>query len=192
MSKLKVADRAGLRACIGLSAAAAAAIAADGSETEMLDRLVASGFLAEATRLIAHALPKREAVWWACMCAEHTARPASDKPEGKAIAAAEHWVRAQTDEARRAAFATAQETGFDTPGAWAAVAAFWSGGSMAPPGQPVVPPAAHLTGTAVAGAVALAAVRPHPGRRDARLRRFIDSGRDIAAGGPGRLPPEET
>ncbi|MBV8576738.1 MAG: hypothetical protein JOZ58_17100 [Acetobacteraceae bacterium] len=191
VSKLKAENLGELRERIGLSAAAAA-VAGTGSETEMLERLAVSGFLTEATRLIAYALPRREAVWWACMCARHTAPPGMPELERRAVDAAEHWVRAQTDEARRTAFAKAQEAGFDSPGSWAAVAAFWSGGSMAPPGQPVVPPAAHLTGAAVAGAVALAAVRMHPERQATRLGRFLDSGRDVAGGGTGRLPPEES
>jgi hypothetical protein len=61
---------------------------------------------------------------------------------------------------------------------------------MAPEGQPVVPPAEHLTGVAVSGAVLLAAVRRHPERAEARFLRFLDSARDIAAGGAGRLEPE--
>ncbi len=189
VSKLKIVDLAELRDRVGLPPAVAA-MAGEGREAEMLEHLVASGFLVEATRLVAHALPKREAVWWACMCARHTAPPPMPELEGRAVDAAEHWVRTHTDETRRAAFVAAQEAGFDSPGSWTAVAAFWSGGSMAPPGQPVVPPAAYLTGTAVAGAVALAAVRLHPARREARLERFLESGRDVAAGGTGRLPPE--
>jgi hypothetical protein len=50
-----------------------------------------------------------------------------------------------------------------------------------------VPPAPHLTGTAVAGSVNLAAVRGDPLRCDARLARFLESARDIASGGAGRL-----
>ncbi|WP_372620168.1 DUF6931 family protein [Falsiroseomonas sp.] len=157
--------------------------------TEALERLAGGGFLLEAAKLTAHALPKREAVWWACMCARHTV-PA-DAPPGLAelCAAAETWVRKQTDESRRAAFALAQLQGLDTPEAWAAVGAFWAGDSMAPPDVPKVPPAPHLTGTAISGAVNLAAVRGDPLKRDARLARFLESARDIAAGGAGRLPP---
>src|ERR1044072_6317072 len=40
---------------------------------EALARLEQAGLLVEATRLIAHALPAREAVWWACACSRHTA-----------------------------------------------------------------------------------------------------------------------
>ena len=50
--------------------AAAAAVAGAQTAAEGIDRLEAAGFGIEAVRLAAHALPKREAVWWACMCAE--------------------------------------------------------------------------------------------------------------------------
>ena len=104
--------------------------------------------------------------------------------------AAEDWVRQQTDRSRRIAWDRAQAAGSGTPEAWAAIAAFWSGDSMSPEGQPAVPPAAHLAGTAAAGAVALASVRGDVTRREERLRRFLESGRNIATGGPGRLPAE--
>jgi hypothetical protein len=157
---------------------------------DALVRLEAAGFATEAVRVMAHALPKREAVWWACMCALHTAPP--DLPEADRLAreTAELWVRQQKDEQRRAAFAHAEASGFQTPEAWSAVAAFWSGDSMSPVDLPAVPPAPHLTGTAVAGSVALAGVRGDVKRQAARLKRFLESGRNIAAGGPGRMGPE--
>jgi hypothetical protein len=170
---------------------AAAALGSAQTAAEGIAALVAAGFRTEAARLAAHALPKREAVWWACMCARAVPDPALAAPDIAALAAAEHWVRKPTDEAlRRAAMEAAQRTGFRTPEAWAAVGAFWSGGSMAPEGQPVVPPAEHLTGVAIAGAVVLAAVRNRAERAPARFERFLAAARDIAAGGAGRIPPE--
>jgi len=61
---------------------------------------------------------------------------------------------------------------------------------MSPEGQPVVPPADHLTAVAVSGAVILASVRLRPELASARLARFLKSARDIATGGAGRIPPE--
>ncbi len=145
----------------------------------------------EAVRLAAHALPKREAVWWACMCARAVPDPALAPTDLAALDAAERWVRRPDEAARRTAEAAAHKTQFRSPEAWAAMGAFWSGGSMAPEGQPVVPPAEHLTGVAVAGAVVLSAVRVRPERQEARFLRFLDAARDIAAGGAGRMPPEE-
>jgi hypothetical protein len=191
LTKFNSVDLGALLPLVALPAEAARAIHECASMPAALAALEAAGFDAEAVRLVAHALPKREAVWWACMCAAHTAPSDLAEAERAALAAAELWVRAQTDAARRAAMAQAQATGFSSPEAWAAVAAFWSGESMAPEGQPAVPPAPHLTGTAVAGSVALSAVRGQVSRRPARLRRFLESGRNIAAGGPGRLGLEE-
>ncbi|MGG5820956.1 DUF6931 family protein [Falsiroseomonas sp. HW251] len=156
---------------------------------EAMDCLAAAGFLSEAVKIAAHALPKREAVWWACMCARHTAP--KDVPSLEAICqAAEAWVRSQTEDARYAAFRLAEANGLDTPEAWAAVGAFWSGDSMSAPEAPKVPPAPHLAGLAVAGSVNLSSIRGDVLLRDARVARFLDSARDIARGGAGRLPPE--
>ncbi len=158
---------------------------------EALARLEQAGLLIEATRLIAHALPAREAVWWACACSHHTAASGSDPvAEAKVREAAEEWVRKPTDELRRAAMKEAEAAGFGSPEAWAAVGAFWSGDSMAPPEAPKVPPQPHFPGLAVAGSVALAAVRGPATRRDPRLQRFLVSAKDIATGGAGRLEPE--
>ena len=153
-------------------------------------RLEAGGFAIEAVRVLAHALPKREAVWWACMCASHTAPADLAEADRLARETAELWVRQQKDEQRRAAMTHAEASGFQTPEAWSGVAAFWSGASMSPPNVPAVPPPPEASGGAVAGAVALAAVRGEVSRRPDRLKRFLESGRNIAAGGPGRMPPE--
>jgi hypothetical protein len=100
-------------------------------------------------------------------------------------------VRSQADDIRRAAMQEATTAGFQSPEAWAAVAAFWSGDSLVPvDAQMKVAPPPHLTGVAVAGAVTLAAVRIKPARKDQRLNLFLGSARDIAAGGSGRLAPE--
>src|SRR5262245_30701245 len=158
---------------------------------EALDRFERAGLLTEATRLVAHALPAREAVWWACACSRHTAACSTNPAvEAKVREAAEEWVRKQTDGHRRAAMKEAETAGFGSPEAWAAVGAFWSGDSMAPPEAPKVPPQPHFTGLAIAGSVALAAVRGPATRRDARLRRFLVSAKDIATGGAGRLETE--
>jgi hypothetical protein len=176
MAKLEAPAIAVLRGCVDT---------ADG-----LDRLQTAGELIAAARLGAFALPRREAVWWASMCAAHTAQPNQPELETRAREAAELWVRRQDDASRRAAMDLARQAGFSVPEAWVAVAAFWSGDSMAPLGQPLVPPAPHLAGTAVAGAVALASVRGDPARQGARLARFLGGLREIADGGAGRLAPE--
>jgi hypothetical protein len=190
-TKLNAADLAGLLPRIEAPPAALALVAKCTAPAQAVDALEAGGFLAEAARLVACGLPHREAVWWACMCARHTAPPDRAEADSAALAAAEAWVRRPSDELRRAAFAAGQAAGFATPEAWACVAAFWSGDSMSPAGQPAVPPPPHLVATAVNGAIGLAAVRQRPERQAARLARFLASARIIAAGGAGQLEPEE-
>ena len=191
LMKLAGRDLATIRPALALAPEADAVVAGCTDAAEALARLEAAGLASAAGKLAAHALPKREAVWWACMCAAHTAPPDLPEADRTAREMAEAWVRRQTDEVRREAMEQARRTGFRSPEAWAAVGAFWSGDSMAPVGQAPVPPAAHLPGTAVAGAIALAAVRGDPIRQPARLARFLQSARDIATGGPGRLPAEQ-
>src|SRR4051794_12228908 len=113
------------------------AIAGAGTAAEALERLEAAGCLITAARLAAHGLPKREAVWWACMCARGVPGPSLPEPAHAALVAAEAWVRKpDNDDLRRAAWDAAQRTDFRSPEAWSAVGAFWSGGSMSPEGQP--------------------------------------------------------
>ncbi len=158
--------------------------------SEAVDRLIRGGLLIEAARVCAHALPPRERVWWAARCASTTAPADLATADQAACRLGEDWVRRPTDEIRRAAMQQAQATGFASPEAWVAVTAFWSGDSMSPPGQPEVPPAPHLAGSAAVGAVILASIRTHPERQAERLRCFIGSAQDIAAGGAGHLEQE--
>lgn len=155
-----------------------------------LENLVAADRLPDALRLIAHALPKREAVWWACMCARGVPAQEASAVDAEALTAAELWVRRPDDASRRATMEPAQKGGFRSAESWAAVGAFWSGGNISADGLPEVEPAANLTGVAVVGAILLAAMRHSPERAPQRFMRFIASARDIAIGGAGRIPPE--
>ncbi len=189
-SKLDTLALAALLPRLDLSPDAAASVAACALPSEALGRLIEANLLIEAARLVAHALPAREAVWWAARCSAATAPPTLPEADQEARVLAEAWVRERADPVRRSAMDKAQQAGCTSPEAWAAVAAFWSGDSMSPPDQPKVPPAPHLTGVAVVGAVVLSSVRTDPGRQPARLKQFLNSARDIAAGGAGHLERE--
>lgn len=185
LTKVTVKDA---REACALAAAGGFTLAAPegSSPVQFLNTLLAEKKLAEAVQFLAFALPRREATWWACMCARSALREPIPPALTAALEASEAWVRRPTDENRRAAMARAQATKFDSPAAWAAVAAFWSGGSMAPPDLPEVPAAAHLNGVAVAGAVTLAAVQTDPQLADEKRARFVAAAVDIANGGAGR------
>ena len=189
LAKLRTAI-APLHAYLALAPGPAEVVARCDTAADAVATLLAAGYLEEAVRVVAHGLPRREAVWWACMCATHTAPPDLPEADRAALEAAQAWVRRRGEAECRAAWDSAQKTAFATPEAWCAVAAFWSGDSLAPPDAPKVPPAAHLPGTAIAGSVGLATVRIAPARATKRLQAFLDSAREIASGGAGRLAPE--
>jgi hypothetical protein len=175
---------------VALPGPAAASVQECRLAAEAIDRLEAGGFPIEATRVLAHALPKREAVWWACMCAAHTAPPDLPEADLLARAAAEQWVRQPTDKNRRATMHQAEATSFETADALCAYAVFWCGETIGAEDQPPTPPTPGMAGKIIAAAILVAALRGDPNRQDARLQRFLESGRQIAAGGPGRIPPE--
>lgn len=172
---------------IEVDEAARALLAPELAPAAYLRLLIDAAHYMDAVRFLARALPKREATWWACLCAR-SALGESPAPEVmKALELAEQWVLKPTEEHRRLTYPAAQAAQFGHPASWAAMAAFWSGGSMAPPDVPVVPPADNLTAKAVAGAVMLAAVQTEPEKAEATYRRFLEQGIDIASGGSGRL-----
>ena len=60
------------------------------------------------------------------------------------------------------------------------MAAFMSGGSLAPPNVPVVPPADNLTHHFVAGSIMLAAVASEPEKAPEKQKKFLGLGVDVA------------
>lgn len=152
-----------------------------------LNKLISEALYADAVRFLSRALPKREATWWACICARTTLTDESLPALSMAVELAEQWVYKPTEAHRRLTYAAACEATFNQAVAWAAMAAFWSDGSMAPENAPVVAPADNLTGKAAAGAVMLAAVSCQPELAEEKYRNFLKQGIDIANGGNGRI-----
>jgi hypothetical protein len=149
---------------------------------QFLDLLLQQKHHLDAVRLLAYALPKQEAVWWACLCARSVAGANPPPKVAAALQAAEKWVADPSEENRRAAMPAAEAAELATPAGCAAMAAFWSGGSLGPPNVPVVPPADHLTAHGISGAVMLAAVQTEPAKAPDKYRRFFELGIEVANG----------
>ena len=147
-----------------------------------LDQLIERGHHADATRFMAHALPRREAVWWACQCVRQADGPTPPARATAVLEAAEAWVADPTDEARRSAYRAAEAGEFDNAPGLIGLAVFFSGGSLTPPGQTVVPPAEHLLGDMVANAVTVAVMKIGPEKAPQTYRRFFALGLDVANG----------
>jgi hypothetical protein len=134
---------------------------------------------ASATRFLAHALPKREAVWWACL----SARQLPSKPESAAaIEAAEKWVANPTDANRRATMPLAVQAGMASAAGCAALAAFVSEGSLAPPDADPVPPGEQLMPETVAGGILLGAGECGETKVASQLGSFLELGLEVACG----------
>jgi hypothetical protein len=120
--------------------------------------MLEKGQFPDAVRFIAHALPKREAVWWGWVCAR---RAAGDSPAPKIKDAA------------------AEKAELGTAAGCAGLAAFFSGGSIAPPNAAAVPPGEFLTAKAVSGAVIFAAVATDPEKAPEKFRSFVAQGLEV-------------
>ncbi|HKD37223.1 MAG TPA: hypothetical protein VKB78_10490, partial [Pirellulales bacterium] len=136
---------------------------------------------ADAERLLAHALPKREAVWWAAQCIKATFGDQLAPADKAAFTVAEEWAAEPTESNRRRAEGAAERTKHETAAGWAASAAFFSGGSIAPTGMPEVPPTEALTAQAVVVAVSLSA-NSDPKKAPARHAEFHSLGARVADG----------
>jgi hypothetical protein len=139
-----------------------------------LARLSEAGLVGDAVRFLARALPKREAVWWACQCIREAGLDSGEAAQAALLAAA-RWAAEPSEDNRRAA-EKAADLAASTPEGIVALGAYLSGGSMAPPEAPEVKPAEGLTALSIAGAIILAAVAKQPQQAPQRYRRFLELG----------------
>src|SRR6185369_17729133 len=100
-------------------------------------------------------------------------KTAGDQPKPlirAALEATERWIVQPTEEHRRQSLQFGEAADFGTPAGCAALAAFMSGGSLAPPEAPPVPPSEFMTAKAVSNAVIFAAVTKEPERAPEKFR----------------------
>lgn len=165
---------------LSLSDAASELLADDPSPPQFLERLVAGGDFVTALAFMSAALPARQAVWWGCLCLEIAGRSGLSTKEELALTAAVRWVTEPTEAHRQAARAPADKAGLATPAGNLAKAAFWSGGSILPPGQLFLPPPPVLRPHAVARAVSTLAGDVDAPHRERAYRQFLAIATGIA------------
>jgi len=90
--------------------------------------------------------------------------------------AVERWVSNPDEENRRAAKIAVDKEGLESPSASLALAAFFSGGSIAPANLAPVAPADHITPQFVAGAIIVSAVKNRPEKAPEKYRAFLQKG----------------
>jgi hypothetical protein len=138
-----------------------------------VELLMRNGELEDAVRFLAHALPRREAVWWAWFCARKASGPDASPDIRTSLSATEKWIVQPNDENRRGAMKAAEQATFGTPAGCAGLGAFFSGGSLGPPDTPPNPPGEFMTAKAVAGAVMLAAVATEPEKAPEKYQAYL-------------------
>jgi hypothetical protein len=170
---LNVTSAAALPPTAQLSDEAKAMLVDDMPIEQFIDLLASREQFLDALRVVAHSLAKRSAVQWTCACVREAAGEDLSKLDEAAVKAAEDWAAELGEERRRKAQSAAEATEHKTAAGWAAMAAFFSSGSLAPAPAPVVPPEPHLTAHAAAGAAMLAAVARQPEKATQRYESFL-------------------
>jgi hypothetical protein len=133
----------------------------------------------DAVRFLAHALPKREAVWWGWVCARRASGATPPPVIKAALDATEQWIAQPSEENRRTAHEAAKAADLGTPAGCAALAAFFSGGSLGPAHAPPVPPGDHLTAKAVGAAVIFAAIASEPQKAPEKFKNSLTQGMEV-------------
>lgn len=160
-------------------------IVADTAPQISIEKLAKAEYYLDSVKLLAHALPKREAVWWACLAARKTLSADTDSENRRALLAAERWAKKPTEENRLSCKMLSERTKHKSASSWAATAACWSTGSLANEGEPEITPPEYLFAHAVAGAVSLAAVQIDPEDANSQYKALLAQGIDLARGGNG-------
>jgi hypothetical protein len=143
-----------------LSDAAIAVLDECAQPAEFVLALVEKQLTDDAVHALAMLLPHRQSVWWACLCARLLPDLEKRKPELAAVEAAEKWVQSQAPgDAEQAGKAASKADRAKAP-AWVAQGANWCGPSLAPRGQPEVPPSPFLPGVATRSALTLLGFDP--------------------------------
>ena len=107
----------------------------------------------DSVHFLAHGLPQKDSICWACQSSRLTAAKMSG-PEMDALRSTEAWLKNPSPDASAALKASLGKVDYTGPGSWTAQSAVWS---MAPAAAAPGMPAVNLTASAVAGAILLAA-----------------------------------
>jgi len=146
-----------------------------------LELLIQNKQYIDAVRVLAYALPIRDAITWSNSCARQSSEPNPAEKLSAALEAVDRWLAEPSDDNRRAAMKAAEQAELSTAAGSTALAVFLSGGSLAPPDAPVVPPEKYQASNAVVGAILLSAIATEPEKAEAKYQAFLEQGQKIAA-----------
>lgn len=154
-----------------------------------LSLLVDAENVGDAVRFLAFALPIREAIWWSYIVAKTTI-VAPTELEILCMERAAAWVYEPNEAHRRSCMECAESAKFEGAAAYAALAVFWSGGSLAPEGMADAEADPRLGPIGVGASVLLSLTAGDPMRLTERFETAVARAVNIANGGNGWLQGE--
>lgn len=169
-----------------LSAGSRAMMNDEDSPQELIHKLAQADKWPDAVTVMANCLPRREAVWWACMCSRRI-RVVDDV---KALEAAEQWVFKPTDERRALAFREVQNSTSSSAAALAALAVASSSSRLSLDEYTKIKLDASTFPDLVVAAILVAEGKVGEDEGASPFRLFLDMGENIAQGGNGRVEKE--
>lgn len=138
--------------------------------------------LADARRILAHALPKRRALWWGCLVSSDLNRHEPVSAIEQVLPDVIQYVTRPNEASRRLALEMGKRVGVNTLAGTLAMATFFSAGSVSLPGLPEVPPRPFVTGRLIGVTVYLASVMRDAAHYKDHLRAYLDIGELVAQG----------
>lgn len=157
---------------------------ASASVQVVLEELEGKAAKFDILRVLAVALPPREATWWACLAGHDLIGP-EPKVVPPPLASAERWVFKPTEENRIAARDAFETADMDDNTTFCAMAALYADGTLGP-GDMNDTPAPPNGVSAAVFAMNLLSMNMNVETMDVHIETLIDRGLDIARGGNGR------
>jgi hypothetical protein len=157
------------------------------SPEALIIRLSESSLWSDAISVIASALPRREAVWWACVCSRKMPAMAGDESDKKALDAAEKWVFKPSDKSRSESFRLVQESTSASAGTLAALAVACSDSKLGIGGDQEIMMDSSFFPQIIAASVLTAAGDEAGEPVEDQFSLFIKIGENIAKGGNGHV-----
>ncbi len=155
----------------------------DPQPNSYLKLLLREGLVRDARHFLAHALPRRRALWWACLCASDVLSLAEKQEDlSSSVKVVAEFVRWPGESRRRRAETIFRRQRSNTLAAQLAGAAFYSTGSIAPPEAHTHPAPPSVLGKFVSVSVYLAATRKNIRQYVHHMREYIHLGEQIALG----------
>lgn len=154
----------------------------DMSPGVLMGKLIDAKLYVDVIKLVSHALPKREAIWWGALCVEMISTKDDAPDDIEALRAVVQWVIEPKESQRVKAAVAADQCQTASPACSLAQAVKWSDGSMSRPGMPVVRPEPEMTPNALVAAVRSAAKKGSREKQSQRLRDFLRLAVEVAEG----------